>query len=384
MGDTERFDLVVVGGGVIGSSVAYHCAARGQRVLLLEQGEPLTGTTGATFAWLGAHLKKPASYNRLSQQAIACYEGLETALQADVEYARLGSVLLVRGEDELERWRGELAAYREQGFRLELWEGARLRQHEPVVPPSFAGALHCPVDVEVNPFRLVQGYLSAARRLGAQVRFGVRVTGFERAAGAVTGVVTSAGRFAARQVVCAVGIDADRMGALLGVEVPILRVKGQVLVTERWPRTLNGFLAYTMPVEQGGFMVKQVRAGNFVLGYTQEQDVDDRDSTWDGVTTVARNVARGLPALGSVNVIRAFAGVRVVPKDSLPIISEVEGWAGVVMLAMHSGLTLSVLVGRTVAEHFGGEDRSAVFREYGLARFAQAQAVSVTAFGGTA
>jgi sarcosine oxidase subunit beta len=384
MNRDSQCDLVVVGGGVIGASVAYHSARKGLRTVVLERGEPLGGTTGATFAWLGAHFKKPARYNLLSQEAIALYAGLEAELEADLEYAALGSVILVRSEAEMDRWRQEIDGLREQGFRLEVWDGARLRGHEPIVPASFAGGIHCPVDVEVNPFRLVTAYLAAARRLGAEVHHGIRVTGLEREAGRVSAVVTEHGTWRAGRVVCAAGIDSDRIGGMLGMEVPIVKVKGQVLVSERRPRMVNSFLALTTAVEDGGFMLKQVRSGNLVIGYTQEDGIADHASTWQGIVSVGRNAVSGLPALRDVNVIRAFAGVRVVPRDSLPIISEVPGWPGVVVLAMHSGLTLSVLVGRVVAGHLTGEDRGALFQEFGLARFGTPIQAKVTAFGGMA
>ncbi len=82
------YDVIVVGGGVLGASTAYHCGKAGLRVLLLDKEESLSGTSGATFAWCGAHLKSPASYNLMSQRAIGLYAGLEEELEADLEYVR--------------------------------------------------------------------------------------------------------------------------------------------------------------------------------------------------------------------------------------------------------------------------------------------------------
>jgi sarcosine oxidase subunit beta len=91
----DAYDVIVIGGGVLGASAAYHCGREGLRVLLLEKDEALSGTSGATFAWCGAHLKSPAAYNLMSQEAIGLYAGLEAELEANLEYGRVGSISLL-------------------------------------------------------------------------------------------------------------------------------------------------------------------------------------------------------------------------------------------------------------------------------------------------
>ncbi len=146
--------------------------------------------------------------------------------------------------------------------------------------------------------------------------------------------------------------------------------RGQILVTERAPRLLNGFVGLRKGPPEGGFMMRQVRSGNVLVGYTEEDVTFDRQVTPEGIALLARNAAAGLPALRPLQVIRAYAGIRPMPEDGLPILSEIPGRPGLILTVTHSGYTLSVLVGRTVARHITGKDQSGYFETYGLRRFA--------------
>jgi sarcosine oxidase subunit beta len=206
------------------------------------------------------------------------------------------------------------------------------------------------------------------------VRFGTEVTGVELAAGAVRAVVAGEERFEATAVVIAAGIHTPRIGRLAGVEVPVNQSRGQILVTERTEKRLRGFLNCRGTPEAGGFMVRQARPGNFLLGYTEEPVVGDNRATYEGVTGIGRVIARTFPALRDLQVLRTYAGIRPLPPDGLPILSEVPGRAGLIVAVMHSGYTLGAMVGRTVAAHLAGTDRSACFRDFSLARFDRGKA----------
>ncbi|MCZ6729261.1 MAG: FAD-dependent oxidoreductase [SAR324 cluster bacterium] len=375
-----QFDLIVIGGGVLGASTAYHCSAEGLRVLLLDKDESLSGTSGATFAWCGAHLKSPASYNLMSQQAIAMYGSLEAELEADLEYGRVGSISLLLPGD-YDEWRGRIGEMQAEGYRLELLDFAQLRALEPSAPEMYAGGLHCPIDVEINPFLLVAAYLRKARAQGAVLRYGEEVTAL--AAGPPHTVTTNQGEYSAPRLVLAGGIHSAQLGALIGCEIPVGQSRGQILVTERAPRMFNGFLGLRRAPTEGGFMLRQVSSGNVLVGYTEEKVGFDRRVTMSGMRLLADNAMAGFPPLAHLQVIRVYAGIRPMPADGLPILSELPGRPGMILIATHSGYTLSVLVGRTVANRLAGKDQSGYFETYGLSRFAQQSAATPLAAAGS-
>jgi sarcosine oxidase subunit beta len=270
---------------------------------------------------------------------------------------------------------------REEGYALELLDRERVRALEPAVPKSYAGGIHCPIDVEINPFLLVAAYLRKARALGAEIRFGEEVRAIEAEGGAYRAVRTSGGEYKGEKVVLAGGIHSAGLGELIGVEIPVRQSRGQILVTERAPRLLNGFVGLRQPPPEGGFMLRQVRAGNVLVGYTEEEVAFDRGVTPEGMALLARNAAAGVPALGSLQVIRVYAGIRPMPADGLPILSEIPARPGLILTVTHSGYTLSVLVGRAVARHIAGTDTSGYFESYGLQRFTPQAARPVAAAG---
>ncbi len=363
----RAYDAIVLGAGIVGTSIAYHCARAGLSVLLLDRGEPLGNTSGATFAWLGSHLKLPADYNRFTREAIALYAGMEAELDAELEYSRLGSVTLLRTPAEMEQVGGTVRELQADGAPLELWTPAQVRAREPVIGEGFAGGVYCPVDIEINPFKTAAAYLRRAREHGAHVRYRSEVTALSTAGGAVDGVVAGGESYRGRCVVSATGIDSPRIGAMAGVAVPVEQSRGQILVSEKTAPRLGGFVGCR---GAGGFMLRQVRAGNFLLGYTSEPVQDDHAVTLEGITGIAHTIAREVPALRDLSLLRAYAGIRPLPRDGLPILGEAPGRRGLLFAVMHSGYTLSAMVGRCVAARItGGDDRGA-FRTYGLERFA--------------
>ena len=366
----RRSDVLVIGGGVLGASIAYHCACSGLSVTVLDRAEPLAGASGATFAWVGAHLKQPAAYNRHSQQAIALYDGLERALEADLELERVGSLILLEDDEAFERATAQLPELKGQGFALHLLDAKQVCQKEPLVPPdSFRGAWHCPLDLEVNPFKLVSAYLHKAAALGAQLVNNTEISGFGRQAGRLAYAVTPKGEYHAERIVLAAGIHTADIGRLLDLSIPIGQSRGQILVTEKSPRRLHGFLASLTPPQQGGFMMRQVRSGNILLGYTSETVDFDSRVTPEGLGAVASNTLAAFPCLADLSVIRAYAGIRPMPADGLPILSEVAACPGLIVAATHSGYTLSVLIGQTAANYIVGTGGGELFRTYALERF---------------
>ncbi|MCZ6627821.1 MAG: FAD-dependent oxidoreductase, partial [SAR324 cluster bacterium] len=144
----------------------------------------------------------------------------------------------------------------------------------------------------------------------------------------------------------------------------------------------NGFLGLRRAPTEGGFMLRQVSSGNVLVGYTEEKVGFDRRVTMAGMRLLADNAMAGFPPLADLQVIRVYAGIRPMPADGLPILSELPGRPGMILIATHSGYTLSVLVGRTVANRLAGKDQSGYFETYGLSRFAhQAAATPLAAAG---
>ena len=342
-------DVVVIGAGAVGALCALELAERGQRVLIVDAGDPCRGTSGATFSWAAAHSKEPLAYHRFTRQAIALHPDLGARLGVDLEWRPCFSLYAELDEADCTVRREAIQRKVEEGYALAWLDGQQARELAPQLAVGVLGASLSKDEGTLNAFRLVLGALDAAVRQGAAARYREAVLVIERDARGVCAVVTDRGRIPCRRVVVAAG---ERAGALLegvGLRIPLLRVKGELLVTEPWHERLPGVVAD----------VQQTPSGNLLLGVTWEPGSQDTDASAHNLRATAQRVCRVLPFMEQVRVIRAFSGVRPVPHDMVSYLGPTRHCPGLVVALTHSGITLAPLLACVVADAFDGATHAA-------------------------
>jgi 4-methylaminobutanoate oxidase (formaldehyde-forming) len=232
--------VVIIGGGVIGTSVAYHLTEAGWTdVLLLEQGQLSCGTTWHAAGLVG-QLRATESGTRLVQYSTGLYERLEAETGLGTGFRRCGGVTVARTQDRLTQLRRTAATAEAFGLDCELVTPAQARGRYPMLETSdLAGALWLPGDGRANPADLTAALARGARMRGAVIAERVRVTGItiseDYGGRAVTGVTTDAGPVEAEIVVNCAGQWAKQVGALAGVNVPLHSAEHFYVVTEQIP-----------------------------------------------------------------------------------------------------------------------------------------------------
>src|SRR5699024_4589438 len=244
------------------------------------------------------------------------------------------------------------------GINIEVLNRQEVLEKEPFLSPKVVGATYSKVDGNVNPFRLVELYVKAARKNGVQCSFYNEVISIEKYKDYYE-LETTQGFFHAKKIVLAAGPWTKKLGEMLDVDIPIKQIRGQVLVTE----PLQPFLKHTI----GG--VRQAVNGEVLIGYSKEEVGYDRRSTMDVIQQTANMATKFIPALAKANVVRCFSGIRVMPEDGLPIIGEIPGNKGAYVTAMHSGITLSPLVGKLMTELLTDGETSVDLTPYNMTRF---------------
>lgn len=366
---SKNAEVLIIGGGVIGTSVAYYAAKAGHRVTLLEREDIASGTSGACDGFIIMQSKNPGPHLELAMQSAALYRTLSEELDYDLEYLPCGGMVVVEDERQAALLRGLIAKQQKAGLKVELLPIDEARRSEPLLADDLWGAAYCAGDAQVNPIRVAQGFAQAARRLGANIRPGLEATGLVVKNGRVCGVETSEGNLRADFVVNATGVWAPALLAPLGFSVPIKPRRGQILVTEPLPQLLRHVLLCACyltakyhpeeldPAERQnrlgvGLAVEQTAHGGLLIGSTREFAGFDRRTTLAGMEAVARHARRILPALAQVNIIRSFSGLRPYTPDGLPILGPLEGLPGLIMAAGHEGdgIALAPITGKKVAE----------------------------------
>jgi heterotetrameric sarcosine oxidase gamma subunit len=230
----DRAQVVIIGGGVIGTSVAYHLTALGRAdVLLLEQGQLSCGTTWHAAGLVG-QLRASEAGTRLVQYSTHLYEQLEAETGQATGFRRCGGVTVARTRDRMITLRRTAATAQAYQIDCELISPAEAAQRYPILNAAdLEGAIWLPADGRANPVDLTAALARGARLRGATIRERVRVTGILQRGGRVSGVQTDQGDIEAEVVVNCAGQWAKQVGALAGVTVPLHSAEHFYVVTEQ-------------------------------------------------------------------------------------------------------------------------------------------------------
>jgi len=378
----ERFDAIVIGGGVIGASIACHLARFGAgRVLLLERGQLGGGTTAQSSCILRTHYSVPENV-ALARSALAVFADLAGYLgdaEADCGLNRCGLMLVAPEGERAAALRRTLAVQR--GFGLAADE----------IAADDARRIHPLLDLGDNPvigwepgagyadaYLTLSAFARAARRHGATLREGVAVTGLVREGARVTGVATSGGTIAAGVVVSAQNIWSRELAAWTGVDVPLAPRRHAVI-------TLEGATPYSprLPVVMdwappGGIYFRSYAARQVLVGDTGDGELLDAPDTaqadvaLEHVADIGGKLARRMPAFADAGLAKTWTGVYDVTPDWNPVLGPLPGIDGLHVAFGFSGhgFKLSPIVGRIVAQSALGLAPDLPLAPYSIERFA--------------
>jgi sarcosine oxidase subunit beta len=361
-------DVVVVGGGCMGASVAYHLARLGiTDVVLVEREEALgTGATGRNAGGVRHQFSHEANV-RLSLESIALFERFEEEVGYPIDLFQDGYLFLLSSEENARNFARNVEMQRRLGVEVEWLTASQAGELAPGVNmDGVLAATFCGRDGIADPSGVTMGFAGAARRMGVKVREGTEVTGIRTAAGRVTAVETTRGIIATRAVVNAAGPWARQIGAMAGVPIPIEPLRRHIFVAE--PPTPEGWVsggARTAPAtrimvidfETTFYFHREGEGVLFGMGDPDEPFGFDQEVNWDVLEKVAPVAQRRLPALADAPIAHAWAGLYEMSPDAMPILGEagVEGFFVIGGFSGH-GFQHAPAAGRVVADLVAGRD----------------------------
>ncbi len=371
---TETADVVVVGGGVVGASAAYHLAAAGAgRVVVLERSGALgTGSTGACAGGFRHQFSSEVNV-RLSQASVPMIVRFSEEHGLPLDVWQDGYLFLVRGED---RWRTFSEAAERQralGVEVELLGPAEAAALVPGVSlEGVVGATYGPRDGIADPSGLTTGYATLARRAGAKLRTGVEVTSIRVEGGRVRGVATARGELEAPVVVNAAGPWAAILAATAGVELPVAPVPRNVVVTgpfagrpERRTLVIDAETTFYFHREGAGVLMGMGRSDETASFDT----TPDERFIAEGIVPTA---VRVFPPLAEAGLERTWAGLYEMTPDRHPVLGPAPGVEGLFLANGFSGhgFQHAPVVGKLLAEMIvDGSARTVDVSRLGLERF---------------
>jgi glycine/D-amino acid oxidase-like deaminating enzyme len=325
-------DVVVVGAGIVGASVAYHAACAGAAVLLIDRSLPASGVTGDSFAWVRGPSARAAIDGSTPLRRTALEDW--TRLERDVPG------VLVRWSGSL-AWGEEARSHDDMlGADERLVDADEIRRLEPNLRAVLREAIWRPRDGAVDPVAVTEALIDAARRHGAQVRLGESVRGLRMQDGAVVGVDTSMGTFASRTVVLAAGVEVPTLCAAVGVDLPIAASPAVLMRFDASP----GLLRRLLHCPWGDF--RQTKDGMLLAA----AGTANKDELQRSAHATLQRLKDMLSGAHDIQLSDVRIGVRPMPVDGLPIIGSLPGHPGGYIAVMHSAVTLAPAAGRLVAD----------------------------------
>jgi octopine oxidase subunit B len=336
----EHYDAIVIGGGLVGSAIAYGLVRARLRVALLDESDVAFRASRGNFGlvWVQSKGDGEPHYQRWTRLSGDEWPALAAELEAKtgiaVGHQRPGGVHLCLGEAELEARHAMMERMRVQagnlGFYYRMLDRRELTNMLPGLGPAVSGASWTRYDGHANPLSLLHALHKGFAENGGRYLPGSTVTEARAAPGDFR-IPVAGGEISAPKVVLAAGLGNADLARHFGLSAPVKPLKGQILVTERARQVLP------MPITT----IRQTVEGSIMLGDSQEDAGFDTSQRPAVMQSIARRAVLSFPWLRDLQIVRAWAALRVMPPDGLPIYDQSERFPGAFTANCHSGVTLA-------------------------------------------
>ncbi len=348
----ERADVVIVGGGVHGASIAYHLARKGVRdIVVLERERLGAGSTSRNAG--GVRLQFSTEINvRLSQRSLPHWERFNEEMGVDLGFHQVGYLILITTERDVGPFERSLALWSRLGVPAQRLDAGAVHDLFPQVRvDDVRFATFCPKDGYLDPTAMLNGYVGRARALGVRFREGEPLTGVDKESGRISAVRTPKGAIATSTLVNAAGPWAAQVGALCGVELPITPLRRQVFVTDPVPGLDRDF---PLTVEMATSFYFHRESGGVLMGMADPADKPGFDDSlnWQFLPAIVERALDRMPLLEHANVKTGWAGFYEDTPDKHPILGRIASVPGLVCAAGFSGhgLMHAPAAGEAIAE----------------------------------
>jgi len=363
-------DVLIIGGGLVGSAVALGIAERGARVIMLDEGDRAfrAARGNAGLVWYQGKGQGMRRYQEWSLEATHLWpefaERLHHLTGIDVSYQKPGGLSLCLGEEGFESRKNLMEQIRQEAaahaYDCEMLDRKTVQELLPNIRlgDTVVGASYSVHDGHVNPLSLLRALHAGVKRAGGLYYPGHSVFNINRK-GKVFVVQTPLQSFSAPKLVIAAGNGTGRLAKAVGMHIPVAPEKGQVLVTERTRPCLP------MPCHS----FRQTAEGSFLLGSSQEKMGYDIQTKPKVIQNIADRAKKTLPMLAGLRIVRCWAALRVMTPDKMPIYEESESYPKAFAIALHSGVTLASLHASKVVQWVLEGDQPQGFQSFSSRRF---------------
>ena len=367
----SKADVVIIGGGINGCSLAYNLAKKKVDVVVVEKNYLSSGATGAC----GAGIRQQWSTlenTKLSIESVKIFEKLSKELGQDIEFRQGGYLIAIHDKKELIQAEKNVAMQRSLGLKVDILDVNKINSIVPILDVkgmNVIGATFCPTDGHANPFKTNFAYAYAARRFGAEIYTHTKAIGIKTDQNKIKSVETDKGSIKTDCVVNAAGIDSKEIASMVNINLPIVAYRKEIMATE----CLEPLFEAMVISFKDGIYFSQQREGQIVGGIP----IPDERSGFKTIPTfafmqhMAKTLVRYAPILKHVNMLRHWTGFYDVTPDARPILGEVKKIKGFIQCNGFSGhgFMISPMVTKILSEYIVESKTPAILKDLNLDRF---------------
>jgi sarcosine oxidase subunit beta len=349
-------DIIIIGGGIIGASIAFHLTGKGtEGIILLEKGMIGEGSTAKCVGGIRTQFSTEVNI-RFSLESLKTWDHFSEITGVDLGFKKVGYLFLATTENEWRIFQANTHLLRTFSIPVELLSAEEIQHRWPYLKvDDLRGGTFCPWDGYAGPYEALTGFIKGARQGGAKIYEGTEVQQILQERGRIVGVHTSRGTIAAPIVINAAGPQAAEVGKMAGVEVPVKPYRRQIFFTAPFP-----WIPESIPLVidfHRGWYFRREGQGLLLSGPKDDFPSFNTDVDYDAMVEVAENSVARVPVLEKAEINRGWAGSYEISPDNHAILGEAPGVKGLFLangLSGH-GFQHSPAVGRVMADLILGD-----------------------------
>lgn len=362
---------MIIGGGVIGCSIAYYLAKQGIKPLILERRQISSEASCAAAGglWPQSESNGPGIFLDLCLESNKMFPTLCRELEWDIKFDPAGLLHLIEDEEAMEESKRLMEWQLKKGLKVEFLTREETLKMEPALSNDLLGSLYFDDDNQLSTIDLTHAFYLGAMSLGAKVMTDTEVKQIILTKRGIEGVIAKKGRqkekINTRIVINAAGAWSRTIGEMVGLRIPVIPIRGQAVLTDPLPTLFRRSL-----VAKNVYMMQKA-SKNIVLGSTREDVGYDKMVSIEGIENLRNAGCQVIPQLKNATMVRTWAGLRPYTPDEVPILGKVDEVEGFIMASGHfrNGILLAPITGKLIAELIVDGKTSFPLKETRLSRF---------------
>ncbi len=388
-----KYDVAIIGGGLIACAAAYYLSKSGSRVVVIERGQINQGASGQNAGSLHFQLehrliekkdelrKELEYFSALTLIAVDQWKNIETELNCDLELVMEGGFMVAETADDIKLLEEKSEIELSQGMTVELLDGDAVRKIAPYIGSSVQAGLHCPYEGQCNPRLLTPAFARNALANGTEIRTNTIVSNicFENGKWEIScenALIKQKGeRISADLVLNTAGAWSNEIAQMANFELPLMPIGLTINVTEKTRSEMSHLVQHA----SRKLSMKQVSDGNLLIGGGWFAELQTKNGKWssqepalinsEAIKQNLRVAADVVPMVSKLNLIRSWTGITAITPDELPLLGEIPGSNGFYVAAGGNGFTLGPTYARLMSELMLTGKTSFSLEPYAPARF---------------